>query len=290
MNSLNKALAAGITLAFASVAAHAQLPSAPAINEGSAPGPQGLYLAVFNSATKVSEVVDLGYSYSNITVAGGNLVPTAPNSAFALATDPSGGGGQVLQLNFGQVAGFTAAGGNIFGGSSLSQDSYMVLSALSGTGGGMTITDASTPIVTSSSITGAIGNINSEIASWVSYDQLVTSPSYSKGDLIDTSGTATYSVTSGVLNSGAVIAGQNFSQAVGSAVGFYNVVSTGRTSVSINQYANSNGAGFWFLSSTGDLTYNIAAGSAAPVPLPAAVWLLGSGLLGMAGIARRRAS
>ena len=49
-----------------------------------------------------------------------------------------------------------------------------------------------------------------------------------------------------------------------------------------------NGAGFWFLSGTGDLTYNIASRCAAPVPLPAAIWLLGSGLLGMAGIARRR--
>jgi hypothetical protein len=30
-------------------------------------------------------------------------------------------------------------------------------------------------------------------------------------------------------------------------------------------------------------------GSPPPVPLPAAFWLLGSGLLGLAGVARRRA-
>jgi hypothetical protein len=46
-------------------------------------------------------------------------------------------------------------------------------------------------------------------------------------------------------------------------------------------------AGFWFLSSAGQLTYNIVA-EAAPVPLPAAVWLLGSGLMGLIGVGRRR--
>jgi hypothetical protein len=54
-------------------------------------------------------------------------------------------------------------------------------------------------------------------------------------------------------------------------------------------FANSEGvAGKWDLSHDGTLTWNSAAVSA--VPVPAAVWLFGSGLLGLAGVARRKQS
>lgn len=42
--------------------------------------------------------------------------------------------------------------------------------------------------------------------------------------------------------------------------------------------------GTWNLASNGDLTF----GTPAAVPVPAAVWLLGSGLFGLVGVARRR--
>jgi hypothetical protein len=61
------------------------------------------------------------------------------------------------------------------------------------------------------------------------------------------------------------------------------------TTSSINLFANSEGvAGEWSLSRDGTLTWNSAAVSA--VPVPAAVWLFGSGLLGLAGVARRKQS
>jgi hypothetical protein len=41
----------------------------------------------------------------------------------------------------------------------------------------------------------------------------------------------------------------------------------------------------WSLDSLGNLTYNAVS---APVPVPAAVWLLGSALVGLVGVARRR--
>lgn len=52
-------------------------------------------------------------------------------------------------------------------------------------------------------------------------------------------------------------------------------------------YDNADGRATWNLASNGALTYNIE-GAPAAVPLPAAVWLFGSGLLGLAGIGRRK--
>jgi hypothetical protein len=43
--------------------------------------------------------------------------------------------------------------------------------------------------------------------------------------------------------------------------------------------------GKWYLESDGDVRYEIAG---SPVPVPGALWLLGSGLLGLVGVSRRR--
>lgn len=76
----------------------------------------------------------------------------------------------------------------------------------------------------------------------------------------------------------------------GAGVNFYQIVGSGSSSISkqtLVQFANATGAATWTLSATGDLQYNVPGGTS-PVPLPAAVWLLGSGLLGLAGIGRRK--
>jgi hypothetical protein len=64
--------------------------------------------------------------------------------------------------------------------------------------------------------------------------------------------------------------------------------SLGANSV-ITKYGNTNGLDTWSIAANGDVTFTVP-GGAAPVPLPAAIWLLGSGLLGFAGIGRRRAA
>ncbi len=54
----------------------------------------------------------------------------------------------------------------------------------------------------------------------------------------------------------------------------------------VNQYLNTAGNSTWMLNTDSSLVFQAANVSA--VPVPAAVWLFGSGLLGMVGIARRR--
>ncbi len=80
--------------------------------------------------------------------------------------------------------------------------------------------------------------------------------------------------------SGALIGASNF---------FWSIAANGSGSLTtafLTQFGNENGMSTWNLATDGTLTYNTA--SPAAVPVPAAVWLLGSGLFGLVGIARRR--
>lgn len=52
-------------------------------------------------------------------------------------------------------------------------------------------------------------------------------------------------------------------------------------------FANSLGRATWSLDGSGNLAYSLA-GAPSEVPVPAAAWLLGSGLFGLVGVARRR--
>jgi hypothetical protein len=53
------------------------------------------------------------------------------------------------------------------------------------------------------------------------------------------------------------------------------------------QFANSSNVGMFNLDSLGDVSYTLAAAASA-VPIPGALWLFGSGLLGLIGISRRK--
>jgi hypothetical protein len=80
--------------------------------------------------------------------------------------------------------------------------------------------------------------------------------------------------------------------AVGTALGFYSIVggtpaANTQTLAVVSRFENSSGFGTWLLSQAGQLTYTIA-GAQTVVPLPAAVWLLLSGLAGFGVVSRRR--
>jgi hypothetical protein len=273
-------LVAAVSLALISVSAHAQL--VPPAQGSAVPSNDGLFLEAWNATSGATELVNLSYAYTDI--AGANLgnLNTASGPAWTSATNPSTGTGSVEQLNFGTIANNTAGAFN----------NYVVVAAATtlqtGTTSieGLAITSGGNPsTITKAGTTTVVQNIQEEIANW-------SGQTGATGTFFDSNGSTTIAAlgapsTSGTWNNGGIS-----SVAVGSAGAFYNVLAntaaTGTSGgVPHGTAVTTTYAGFWFLSSAGQLTYNIVA-EAAPVPLPAAVWLLGSGLMGLIGVGRRR--
>lgn len=300
MKSPFKSVAAAVTLALAAAGAHAQI-APPALGTTAAPS-NALYLVAWNATTGATEIVNLGYTYSNIagsatsgTLSGGlSNLQSATGPAWTLTSDPAGSSNQVDQLNFGTIANTSAGFTN-----------YMVVSAAgAGTGStntgtasilGLSIT-GDTSGITKAGVSTVVTNVQSEIngaVSLIGSTTLAAGSSCTATTCFDINGSSTIAALNAPVGaSGNLFASGNLSStAVNSPASFYNVLANTSASSTINGIshgatATTTYAGYWFLSSTGALSYDILATSA--VPVPAAVWLFGSGLLGMFGVGRRR--
>jgi hypothetical protein len=271
-----------IALAVAAAASTAHAGSV-SIGTGASPTGGTLTLEVFTTTgTTITELVNLNQTYAATSNAapGNALTPNSPSGSFTLASNPTGASGSVLQIDYGVIPQFSATFG-----SNLANTSFIVMNPGGPTAAELSTNNAAVSLATQNGFAAAAGTAVGIIGNWGADLSAATTATEASGYSIDTTGAATWSAAfTGVGLS--LSGGQDFSAKVGTALNFYSASGSSRTYVN-TQYANSTGAGFWFLSSSGDLTYNLPS-SAAPVPLPAAAWLLVSGIAGFGAVGRRR--
>jgi hypothetical protein len=108
---------------------------------------------------------------------------------------------------------------------------------------------------------------------------------------LSTTGTLTAQQAGGVNGSFVNQTGKTAN--IGSAADLYyfsrNNAGTGAAATGLTLlYANATAAASIILAANGDVTYTLAGAPVSAIPVPAAAWLLGSGLLGIGGMIRRR--
>jgi hypothetical protein len=227
-------------------------------------GNGGLLLTIFDTTLPVSLTLYTGLNFTDV-------LPTTNMTA------PGG-----FTLNFGEIANFAST----FASSTLSNLRYSVFAGdnVGATTDTALLTTlglgASPTTIRSAAVTTALVSVNNFIASM----------NNSCGDLNPcTAVDAEASLGSAFFN---VLAGS--AGAVGTALGFYNLDHSGSVApgpngnANVTRFQNSpTSFGQWLLTQTGELSYTIANVNTTVVPLPAAVWLLLSGLAGL-GVVRRR--
>jgi hypothetical protein len=96
-------------------------------------------------------------------------------------------------------------------------------------------------------------------------------------------GTATYAYTSGIGQQIEGVFGVNNGSAIGGTTNFYEIATFGGSN-DANVYEDTDA----ITVGLGGAITGLVSGGSSSVPLPAAFWLLGSGVLGLFGIGRRR--
>lgn len=222
-----------------------------------------------------------GSTYPGLT---GNNAPVA--GTYAFGASPTVTAGNVNTSGY--SLSFSADTLLILSGLLNAADTVWMIGAVDTTGGGnngqRTLTTASAPIT---GMTNLAANVlddrgNSFIAN---VNPTGTHASAVNGSSVNTPGDGV--AYGGYLgtNWNATLSA-NATGVIGQVLQFFMVTASGTNNTAaayVYQYANANGASTWLLNADGTLTY-----AAAAVPLPAAVWLFGSGLIGLVGIARRR--
>jgi hypothetical protein len=280
-------LAAAVALGLAGASAFADVPVVPTPQPVSGPipdastGNSGIIVSVWDSVRNVSLVQFLGLRLDQFLLGDTNATPEAG-----------------LTLDFGTLG--TASGSSswssVFGASDPANLHYMVTGFDNTANAGNTLVgkrllttfEAGPASVRNTALSGALTNAASFMASGLGgVDCAGGNPcvalSGSAGDYADGANFG--------ANFGGSLAVASAATGVGTPLGFYLITATtnsgGTATAQLQQYQNSANLAQWLLTSAGNLKYTLDA-AATVVPLPAAVWLLLSGLAGVGVIGRRR--
>lgn len=294
MNHKLKTLAVALTLAACAGQANATLDSI----DGGLTGNSGytgsntnniggygseLFLSVYDPALNKSYIRDLGINMNNFLF-NGSTAATAGTVAFAPNTPVNIGSGNVTSsgynLTFGQDPLLSS-----WMGSTLSSNAIWMVGA--GDSSGFqpryitTVGSGNPTLVANPSL-----NLFSNVDGYLYGNNQLTTNGSNMGVNLNGSAAATPAdgvavyFTSGISSDWATSETSFLSTGkVGQSLGFYDLTGNAGVNVTATKYAGAT----WTLASNGTLGYSVS-----QVPVPAAIWLFGSGLLGLVGISRRK--
>ena len=286
-----------LAVAVALAAAGSQANAAMVNSQGTlSDGNSSVILYAYSSSLGRSYSRDLGFNLNDFLYNGASA-PTAGSLPFNPAATPAVSAGNVTTagytLNFGADALMASWLGN---GSALASDVQWGIAAVDGTGTGSAFRALTTVQAGASSA----GTTNFELGSFeVKFDGFVNAHNALGTHATDLNGSA----GSDGSNIPAANAATGFSVNWGGATSFFSTGGIGQslefffmaqngtlanTNATSVRYGASNpdGTAKWTLNANGGLAYAVPTA----VPVPAAVWLFGSGLLGLVGISRRKKS
>jgi hypothetical protein len=286
------------TLAIAvALAATASQANAAMVNSQS--GDSSLIMYAWSASLGRSYSRDLGMNLNSFLY-NGTSAPTAGSYPFntSLTTDMPLVTGNVTDLGYTLSFGADSLMASWLGdGSMLASDVMWGITAVDGVGTGSAYRALTTVTAGASSA----GTINSELGSFegkldnfmAAHNPLGTHVSGLNGSSgSDGSNALAANAATGFGVNWGGASSFNAAGAVGESMEFFFLAQNGTLpggNITTVRYGNTEGFATWTLNTDSSFAY-MAPNAVSAVPVPAAVWLFGSGLLGLVGISRRKKS